>query len=344
MNEVNQQWDASPVSAEDLIWFFTKSSSEIFNPPCEPLGDPRTCTLPSTSTAYVPPVQKDSQSSTRSVDDIYLSDNPWVYCNETGLALFQLDDNTVAYYQTIDPSGKMLRTVCSQYRHPAIIAVKDNYWALAESCPAIFLCWLLFKYIHLTYVPRESYEYAVEMNKVSQAIINLYEQDILDDDYIAGLLETLTTTVIVEDRALLSIKLDSPSITKRNIDTLQDNVTALLELMPKATIAKALSSYWVDTHQYIPTLGAMYGVKDTHTERAKTLRRAVKSKVRLVLTEDNIDSAIAITQPPVVTQSAVPVPSYTSHPLVQLADSYKENPSKALDGIAALAALLKNNS
>ena len=112
----------------------------------------------------------------------------YCYCCSTGLKLYEMDDNTIAYINECDPSGHMLAMIASQQKHPALSAFRQDWGRLADCCPHVFLCFLLHKFIVIPNVQRETYAYVKAMGQVSDSIVQMYEQDIIDDKVILALL------------------------------------------------------------------------------------------------------------------------------------------------------------
>ena len=134
------------------------------------------------------------------MNSIYDKDPLTVYCYLTALPLFELDDNTIAYYQTLDPSGTRLeKLLATGYTHPATRFLKDGYFRLAETCPSIFLCWLLHKFITLPVAqyPLETYATLEARALISQDIIGYYESDLITDELIENLINTLDRKSVV---------------------------------------------------------------------------------------------------------------------------------------------------
>lgn len=221
----------------------------------------------------------------------------YCYCCSTGLKLYELDDNTIAYINECDPSGVMLSRIASQQKHPALSAFRQDWGRLADCCPHVFLCFLLHKFIVIPNVQRETYAYVKAMGQVSDSIVQMYEQDIIDDKVILALLEHLTLVPVITSPhgnkpepvllAHLNIETHQYYITLYDIEKLEQDILANTRTMSCAQVSRCLSSYWEDNHCYIPTLAAMYGVKE---KPADTVRRVVKKHTKLMLTESTLEA------------------------------------------------------
>ena len=214
------------------------------------------------------------------------------YCCSTGLRLFELDDNTIAYINECDPSGKMLATIASQQKHPALMAFKNDWGKLADYCPHVFLCYLLHKFIVIPNCQRETYAYVKAMGQVSDSIVDMYEQDIIDDKRIVSMLEHLVLVPVITSEhcmrpaptvlARFRISDRRYFITIDDIEKLEQDVIAQARCCTLSAVNKTLSSYWQDDHRYVPALTALWGVKETPTE---TVRRVLKAKTKLYVTD-----------------------------------------------------------
>lgn len=184
---------------------------------------------------------------------LYDMDSIPVYCYETAFKLFDLDDNTVAYYQTIDPSGTMLeRHLAMGYRHPAIRSVKNGYYQLAECYPTLFLCWLMHKFITLPVAqyPLESYVNLQARASISSQLVHLYESEQIDDVLFQDIISTLQAVPFVEDKTDATIRLQSPLISLSDIQFLLERVRTATNRLNAKEVALAISQYRISESKH----------------------------------------------------------------------------------------------
>lgn len=286
-----------------------------------------------------------------------------ILCPDTGLQLGELDDGTVAYLLELDASGSTLARVATQRRHPALCAIRNDWSLLADTCPVVYLCALLMRFVHFPNVPRESFSWAAAQHDIAMDIEAMYEDGTISDEDIVSITEALALTCIIESPALgtrpavaMQAHYDSfddidgccPtwSISRTDIDELCAACIAGVNGLPRASVWRTIASYWQDTHRYIPTVQALWGVKETPAE---TLRRIVKKRTDVTLSErelaklDFLDAMHINALPSAASLSkalalapAKPVQNTTQcNPVVATSE-------QALDAFAALAALLKN--
>lgn len=178
------------------------------------------------------------------LSDIFLSDQPvWVHCHETGLPLFQLDDNTVAMYRELDPSGKLLSQICLQgYTHPALKAFRGDMTLLAETCPQIFLCFLLHKFIVYPHLERVTWDWMQAMEDTDSVICQLYDNEDLTDDDIADLLETCVLVRCAGNKTADTLPLADPlDINAERIREFVQSVSKRVSTLPRKPIYETIN-------------------------------------------------------------------------------------------------------
>lgn len=286
-----------------------------------------------------------------------------ILCPDTGLLLGELDDGTTAYLLELDASGSTLARIATQRRHPALCAISNDWSLLADTCPVVYLCALLMRFVHFPGVPRESFAWAVAQHDIAECIEALYESDDITERDIVSITEALALTCIT-DSPLLGVRpavamqahydsfddIDgrSPawSISRKDIDELCSVCIAGINGLPRASVWRTIASYWQDTHRYIPTVQALWGVKETPSE---TLRRIVKKRTDVTISErelaklDFLDAMRIGAMP----SSASLSKALALAPAKPAQCATQGNPdvassAQALDAFAALAALLKN--
>ena len=286
-----------------------------------------------------------------------------ILCPDTGLQLGELDDGTVAYLLELDASGSMLARIATQRRHPALCAMRNDWSLLADTCPVVYLCALLMRFVHFPGVPRESFAWAEAQHDIAMDIEAMYEDGTISDEDIVSITEALALTCITDSPLLgarpavamqahydsfddIDGRCPTWSISRADIDELCAACIAGINGLPRASVWRTIASYWTDTHRYIPTVQALWGVKETPSE---TLRRIVKKRTDVTVSErelaklDFLDAMRIGAMPSSASLSkalalapAKPVQSATQGSL-DTASSVQ-----ALDAFAALAALLKN--
>ena len=286
-----------------------------------------------------------------------------ILCPDTGLQLGELDDGTVAYLLELDASGSTLARIATQRRHPALCAMRNDWSLLADTCPVVYLCALLMRFVHFPSVPRESFAWAVAQHDVSMGIEAMYEDGTISDEDIVSITEALALTCITDSPLLgarpavaMQAHYDSfddvdgrsPawSISRVDIDELCAACIAGINGLPRASVWRTIASYWTDTHRYIPTVQALWGVKETPSE---TLRRIVKKRTDVTISErelaklDFLD-AMRIGAMPSSASLSKALALAPAKPVQSAMQGSPDEASsvQALDAFAALAALLKN--
>lgn len=287
-----------------------------------------------------------------------------IICPDTGLILGELDDGTVAYLLELDPSGSTLARVATQRRHPALCAIRNDWSLLADTCPVVYLCALLMRFVHFPNVPRESFSWAAAQHDIAMYIEAMYEDGTISDEDIVAITEALALTCIIESPTLgtrpavaMQAHYDSfddvdgrcPtwSISRSDIDELCSACIACVNGLPRASVWRTIASYWQDTHRYIPTVQALWGVKETPVE---TLRRIVKKRTDVTLSErelaklDFLDAMHinALPSAASLSKALALAPAKPSAAPAPAAAPISPSASASLDAFAALAALLKN--
>lgn len=285
-----------------------------------------------------------------------------VLCPDTGLQLGELDDNTVSYLMELDPSGSTLARVATQRRHPALCAIRNDWSLLADTCPVVYLCALLMRFVHFPSVPRESFEWAMAQHQIALDIEAMYEDGTISDADIVSITEALALTCITDSPLLgmrpavaMQAHRDSfddvdgchPvwSISRKDIDELCSACIAGINGLPRASIWRTIASYWQDTHRYIPTVQALWGVKEAPAE---TLRRIVKKRTDVTISErelaklDFLDAMRigALPSSASLTKALALAPAKPAQSVTQ-SNPAGASSAQALDAFAALAALLK---
>ena len=275
-----------------------------------------------------------------------------ILCPDTGLQLGELDDGTTAYLLELDASGSTLARIATQRRHPALCAIRNDWSLLADTCPVVYLCALLMRFVHFPGVPKESFSWAQAQHDIAQCITALYESDGISDGDIVSITEALALTCITESPALgtrpaiaMQAHYDADGswgISRANIDELCSACIAGINGLPRASVWRTIASYWQDMHRYIPTVQALWGVKEAPAE---TLRRIVKKRTDVTVSErelaklDFLDamhigalpSSASLTKALSLAPTVAPSPSAAPAPAPD-----------ALNAFAALAALLQN--
>ena len=278
-----------------------------------------------------------------------------ILCPDTGLLLGELDDGTTAYLLELDASGSTLARIATQRRHPALCAIRNDWSLLADTCPVVYLCALLMRFVHFPSVPRESFAWAVAQHDIAECIEALYESEALTERDIVSITEALALTCIT-DSPLLGArpavamqahkKGEAFGISRKDIDDLCSACIAGINGLPRASVWRTIASYWQDTHRYIPTVQALWGVKETPSE---TLRRIVKKRTDVTISErelaklDFLDAMRIGAMP----SSASLSKALALAPAKPAQSATQGNPdgassAQALDAFATLAALLKN--
>lgn len=276
------------------------------------------------------------------MNSIYDKEQLTVYCYLTALPLFELDDNTIAYYQSLDPSGRDLeRLLATGYTHPATRFLKDGYFHLAETCPSIFLCWLLHKFITLpvTTYPLETYSTLEARATISQDIIGYYESDMITDELIENLINTLQAVPFVHNKAACTIPLTSPTSLKvSDIEMLVEKTRTEARKVETRDVIRILSNYQIDWKANNETAEFLYrywnnswtgDYKDS--PRAK-IRKEVTRRTRIITALDLIDPF------PYATENLLTAPPKPTAPYNQ---RKAESASNALLALASLLAPAK---
>lgn len=273
---------------------------------------------------------------------IYNKEPLTVYCYLTALPLFELDDNTIAYYQSLDPSGRDLeRLLATGYTHPATRFLKDGYFHLAETCPSIFLCWLLHKFITLpvTAYPLETYSTLEARATISQDIIGYYEADLITDELIENLINTLQAVPFVHNKAACTIPLASPdSLKVSDIEMLVEKTRTEARKVETRDVIRILSNYQIDWKANNETAEFLYRYWNNSwtgdyrdSPRAK-IRKEVTRRTRIITALDLIDPF------PYATENLLSAPPKPTAPYNQ---SKAESASNALLALASLLAPAK---
>ena len=274
--------------------------------------------------------------------NIYDKDPLTVYCYLTALPLFDLDDNTIAYYQTLDPSGTRLeKLLATGYTHPATKFLKDGYFRLAETCPSIFLCWLLHKFITLPVAqyPLETYSTLEARALISQDIIGYYESDLITDELIENLINTLQAVPFVNNKAACTIPLTSPTSLKvSDIEMLIEKTRTEARKVETRDVIRILSNYQIDWKANNEIAEFLYRYWNNSwtgdyrdSPRAK-IRKEVTRRTRVITALDLIDPF------PYATENLLSAPP---KPIVQYNQRKAENASNALLALANLLAPAK---
>jgi len=275
-----------------------------------------------------------------------------ILCPDTGLQLGELDDGTTAYLLELDASGSTLARIATQRRHPALCAIRNDWSLLADTCPVVYLCALLMRFVHFPGVPKESFSWAQAQHNIAMDIEAMYEDGTISDGDIVSITEALALTCITESPALgtrpaiaMQAHYDADGswgISRANIDELCSACIAGINGLPRASVWRTIASYWQDMHRYIPTVQALWGVKEAPAE---TLRRIVKKRTDVTVSErelaklDFLDamhigalpSSASLTKALSLAPTVAPSPSAAPAPAPD-----------ALNAFAALAALLQN--
>lgn len=275
-----------------------------------------------------------------------------ILCPDTGLQLGELDDGTTAYLLELDASGSTLARIATQRRHPALCAIRNDWSLLADTCPVVYLCALLMRFVHFPGVPKESFSWAQAQHNIAMDIEAMYEDGTISDGDIVSITEALALTCITESPALgtrpaiaMQAHYDADGswgISRANIDELCSASIAGINGLPRASVWRTIASYWQDMHRYIPTVQALWGVKEAPAE---TLRRIVKKRTDVTVSErelaklDFLDamhigalpSSASLTKALSLAPTVAPSPSAAPAPAPD-----------ALNAFAALAALLQN--
>ena len=277
-----------------------------------------------------------------------------ILCPDTGLQLGELDDGTTAYLLELDASGSTLARVATQRRHPALCAIRNDWSLLADTCPVVYLCALLMRFVHFPNVPRESFSWACAQHDIAQCITALYESDSISDGDIVSITEALALTCITESPALgtrpavamqAHKECETFGIARADIDALCSACIAGINGLPRASVWRTIASYWQDTHRYIPTVQALWGVKEAPAE---TLRRIVKKRTDVTVSErelaklDFLDAMHinALPSSASLTKALALAPSAPAVPALEPRTSGAPDARASLDAFAALASLL----
>lgn len=276
------------------------------------------------------------------MNSIYDKDPLTVYCYLTALPLFQLDDNTIAYYQSLDPSGiRLEKLLATGYTHPATRFLKDGYFRLAETCPSIFLCWLLHKFITLpvSQYPLESYSTLEARATISQDIIGYYESDLITDELIENLINTLQAVPFVHNKAACTIQLPDPTSLKvSDIEMLIEKTRTEARKVETRDVIRILSNYQIDWKANNDVAEFLYRywnnswTGDYRDSPRVKIRKEVTRRTRVITALDLIDPF------PYATENLL---SAQPKPTVQYNQSKAENASNALLALASLLAPVK---
>lgn len=271
------------------------------------------------------------------MNSIYDKDPLTVYCYLTALPLFQLDDNTIAYYQSLDPSGiRLEKLLATGYTHPATRFLKDGYFRLAETCPSIFLCWLLHKFITLpvSQYPLESYSTLEARATISQDIIGYYESDLITDELIENLINTLQAVPFVHNKAACTIQLPDPTSLKvSDIEMLIEKTRTEARKVETRDVIRILSNYQIDWKANNDVAEFLYRywnnswTGDYRDSPRVKIRKEVTRRTRVITALDLIDPF------PYATENLL---SAQPKPTVQYNQSKAENASNALLALASL--------
>lgn len=200
---------------------------------------------------------------------LYTLDSIPVYCAQTGTYLGSLDDNTIAYYQRIDPSGSLLDTTLCGYTHPSLLAYRTasymDYW---EICPTQFLSFLLGKTCTFTNVPRQSWLWTDRLHRLHLALTAAWEDDRIDDELCSRLIaatlcntilwKSVTNTYRIPD-ALLCADPTSPSGLDLTMSTLASYISTMETHRNHCTIADISRALSQTFDFYTTSLLATYG-------------------------------------------------------------------------------------
>jgi hypothetical protein len=278
-----------------------------------------------------------------------------ILCPDTGLQLGELDDGTTAYLLELDVSGSILARIATQRRHPALCAMRNDWSLLADTCPVVYLCALLMRFVHFPSVPRESFAWAVAQHDIAMDIEAMYEDGTISDSDIVSITEALALTCITDSpllgaRPAVAMQAhkegEAFGISRKDIDELCSACIAGINGLPRASVWRTIASYWTDTHRYIPTVQALWGIKETPSE---TLRRIVKKRTDVTISErelaklDFLD-AMRIGAMPSSASLSKALALAPAKPAQCATQGNLDAASsvQALDAFAALAALLKN--
>lgn len=279
-----------------------------------------------------------------------------ILCPDTGLRLGELDDGTTAYLFDIDPSGSTIARIATQRRHPALCAMRNDWSLLADTCPVVYLCALLMRFVHFPSVPRESFAWAMAQHDIATSIEEMYEDGSISDADIVSITEALALTCITDSpllgaRPAVAMQAhkegENFGISRADIDALCSTCIAGINGLPRASVWRTIASYWTDTHRYIPTVQALWGVKETPVE---TLRRIVKKRTDVTISErelaklDFIDAMRigALPSSASLSKALALAPAKPQPQCATQGNPNAQSSAKALDAFAALAALLKN--
>ena len=279
-----------------------------------------------------------------------------ILCPDTGLQLGELDDGTTAYLLELDASGSTLARVATQRRHPALCAIRNDWSLLADICPVVYLCALLMRFVHFPGVPRESFSWAQAQHDIAQCITALYESDDITERDIVSITEALALTCITESpvlgaRPAIAMQAhkegEAFGISRADIDALCSACIAGVNGLPRASVWRTIASYWCDTHRYIPTVQALWGVKEAPAE---TLRRIVKKRTDVTVSErelarlDFLDAMHinALPSSASLTKALALAPSAPTVPVQDVKPQASADAKASLDAFAALASLLKH--
>lgn len=279
-----------------------------------------------------------------------------ILCPDTGLQLGELDDGTTAYLLELDATGSTLTRVATQRRHPALCAMRNDWSLLADTCPVVYLCALLMRFVHFPSVPRESFSWALAQRDIAQCISHMYESEALSDTDLVAITEALALTCVTDSplagaRPAVAMQAQRKGeafyISRSDIDALCTSCISGVNGLPRASVWRTIASYWQDTHRYIPTVQAMWGVKEAPTE---TLRRIVKKRTDVTVSErelaklDFLDAMHlgALPSSASLTKALTLAPSMPTAQASPSRTSGTQNAQASLDAFVALASLLKH--
>ena len=200
---------------------------------------------------------------------LYDLDTIPVYCAQTGTYLGALDDNTIAYYQRIDPTGSLLDTTLCGYTHPSLLAYRaasyTDYW---EICPTQFLSFLLGKTCTFTNVPRQSWLWTERLHRLHLALTAAWEDDRIDDELCSRIIaatlcntilwKSVTNTYRIPDD-LLQVEPTSPSGLDLTMSTLSSYISTMETHRNHCTIADISRALSQTFDFYTTSLLATYG-------------------------------------------------------------------------------------
>lgn len=227
---------------------------------------------------------------------IYDLDTIPVYCANTGAYLYELDDNTIAYFQTIDPTATVVSRVLSGHIHPTLQLYKsDNYISYWETCPILFISYLLGKVCTFATTAKDSYLWTRKLHLLNQAIEYAYNDDRIDDEYMLKILgatlcnrilwKSLTNTYQIPDSVL-----SNPEDVDNTMATLADFISHMETCKNKinlAEVSKALAqSYDFYDTSLIATYGNLCAVDDgmPRYPKAKNPRQSNGVVIRELIT------------------------------------------------------------